>query len=74
MSSSPNASARPNCCSARTSVFVQAALHDQAQVVMLPRQQFVEAVLDDVAARSGDALLVLQLLVRKVTGGCARRA
>jgi hypothetical protein len=46
----------------------EAPLHDQAQVVVLPRQQFVEAVLDDVAARSGDAVLVLQLLVPEGDG------
>jgi hypothetical protein len=61
---SPNASARPSCCSARTSAVVQPALHDDAQVgVLASRNQLVQAVLGDVAPRGRDALLDLELFV-----------
>ena len=39
------------------------ALHDQAQFLVPARHQLVQAVLDDVAARGGDALLHLQLFL-----------
>jgi hypothetical protein len=68
MSRPPNASARPNCCSARTSVFVRPPCTIRPRSSCFPRQQFVEAVLDDVAARRRNAVLVLQLLMPEGDG------
>ncbi len=44
------------------------ALHDQAQLLAPARHQLVQAVLDDVAARGGNALLHLQLLLAEGDG------
>ena len=47
---------------------VQAALHDDAQIAVLAGVQLVEALLDDVAPRCGDALLDLELFLAEGHG------
>ncbi len=47
---------------------VEAALHDEAEVLVLTVEQLVQGVLGDVAARGGDTLLALELLVAEGHG------